>query len=79
MAPWRRRVKEIRDNIEMFSLNSRKTRKIPRRDFEATPKIEKDVEGNFSSQKDHEVTIDIKEGLEEENLDAGYVCAKKSF
>ena len=63
----------------MFSLNSRKTRKIPRRDFEAIPKIEKDVEGNFSSQKDHEVTININVGLVEEKLDAGYVWAKKSF
>ena len=73
MATRRRRVKEIRDDIELFSLNSKKTRKIPRRDFEATPKIEKDVEGNSSSQNDREVIIDINEGLVEENLDAGYV------
>ena len=32
------------------------------------------MKGNFSSQKDHEVTIDINEGLVEEKLDAGYVA-----
>ena len=79
MAARRRRVKEVRDDIEVFSLNSQKTRKIPRRDFEATPKIEKDVEGNFSSQNDREVIIDITEGLVEKTLGAGHVCAKKSF
>ena len=73
MAARRRRVKEVRDDIEVFALNSKKTRKIPRRDIEATPKIKKDVEGNSSSQNDREVIIDSNEGLVEENLDAGYV------
>ena len=74
MAARRRRVKEVRDDIEVPSLN---TRKVPTRDFIATHMIKKDAERNVPLQKDHEALMDIKEGLVEENFDEGYVFCQK--
>ena len=78
MAGRRRSVKEIKDNIEVFSLNSKKTRKIPRRHFDKAPKIQKhDVEvvgqldgiKGSSSQRILEISFNDNEG--EECVDAG--------
>ena len=72
----RRRVKEIKDDIEVFSLNSRKTRKILRRDCETGPNIQKhgvDAAGQLnrtegrSSQGIFEITFHHNE--EEESVD----------
>ena len=82
MAGRRRRVKEIKDDIEVFSLNGRKTRKIPRRYFETAPNIPKhgDAGGELdrrteASSRICEVTFDDdNEGAE--SVDDGYVLCR---